>query len=195
MSDAQPVRKRLTRQESQARTRALLLEVATQEFLAHGYTGTSLEKIAELAGFSKGAVYGNFAGKDELVFAVANERIERGLIAFDAATPVREQLRVIVRQALGEATVGRRPFTFLVELDLYVLRRDALGGRFLAAARARHAASAANLAAVSDQLALPPLEFALAVQALVRGLLFMRASFPDLVTEESAFAALERLLR
>ena len=33
------------------------------------------------------------------------------------------------------------------------------------------------------------------VQALVRGLLFMRASFPDLVTEESAFAALERLLR
>jgi AcrR family transcriptional regulator len=70
MSDAQPVRKRLTRQESQARTRALLLEVATQEFLAHGYTGTSLDKIAEQAGFSKGAVYGNFAGKDELALAV-----------------------------------------------------------------------------------------------------------------------------
>ena len=70
MSDAQPARKRLTRQESQARTRSLLLEVATQEFLAHGYTGTSLEKIAELAGFSKGAVYGNFAGKEELCLAV-----------------------------------------------------------------------------------------------------------------------------
>jgi AcrR family transcriptional regulator len=70
MSDAQPVRKRLTRQESQARTRSLLLEVATQEFLAHGYTGTSLERIAELAGFSKGAVYGNFAGKEELCLAV-----------------------------------------------------------------------------------------------------------------------------
>ena len=126
-------RKRLSRQESQARTRTLLLEVATTEFLAHGYNGTSLERVADAAGFSKGAVYGNFAGKDELVFAVANERIERGLIAFDAATPVREQLRVIVRQALGEATVGRRPFTFLVELDLYVLRRDALGGRVAAA--------------------------------------------------------------
>jgi AcrR family transcriptional regulator len=70
MSDARPVRKRLTRQESQARTRALLLEVATAEFLAHGYTGTSLERIAELAGFSKGAVYGNFAGKEELALAV-----------------------------------------------------------------------------------------------------------------------------
>lgn len=67
---SKPVRKRLTRQESQARTRALLLEVAAEEFLAHGYTGTSLERIAELAGFSKGAVYGNFAGKDELCLAV-----------------------------------------------------------------------------------------------------------------------------
>ena len=65
-----PVRKRLTRQESQARTRALLLEVATEEFLAQGYNGTSLERVAEAAGFSKGAVYGNFAGKEELCLAV-----------------------------------------------------------------------------------------------------------------------------
>jgi AcrR family transcriptional regulator len=63
-------RKRLTRQESQARTRTLLLEVATAEFLAHGYNGTSLERIAETAGFSKGAVYGNFGGKEELCLAV-----------------------------------------------------------------------------------------------------------------------------
>jgi AcrR family transcriptional regulator len=65
-----PVRKRLTRQESQARTRALLLEVAAAEFLAHGYTATSLERVAETAGFSKGAVYANFAGKEELCLAV-----------------------------------------------------------------------------------------------------------------------------
>jgi AcrR family transcriptional regulator len=65
-----PVRKRLTRQESQARTRELLLEVAAAEFLAHGYSGTSLERVAEAAGFSKGAVYGNFAGKEELCLAV-----------------------------------------------------------------------------------------------------------------------------
>src|SRR5947208_5485865 len=68
--DPSPPRKRLTRQESQARTRALLLEVATAEFLAHGYHATSLERVAEAAGFSKGAVYGNFAGKEELCLAV-----------------------------------------------------------------------------------------------------------------------------
>lgn len=69
-NDRPVARKRLTRQESQARTRTLLLEVATAEFLAHGYNGTSLERVAEAAGFSKGAVYGNFAGKEELCLAV-----------------------------------------------------------------------------------------------------------------------------
>ena len=65
-----PVRTRLTRQESQARTRTLLLEVAATEFLASGYNATSLERVAETAGFSKGAVYANFAGKEELCLAV-----------------------------------------------------------------------------------------------------------------------------
>jgi AcrR family transcriptional regulator len=69
-NDRPVARKRLTRQESQARTRSLLLQVATSEFLAHGYNGTSLERVAEAAGFSKGAVYGNFAGKEELCLAV-----------------------------------------------------------------------------------------------------------------------------
>src|SRR5579884_2683375 len=79
-----PPRKRLTRQESQARTRALLLEVAASEFLAHGYNGTSLERVAELAGFSKGAVYGNFAGKDELCLAVLENQFFSQLQTFVA---------------------------------------------------------------------------------------------------------------
>jgi AcrR family transcriptional regulator len=79
-----PPRKRLTRQESQARTRALLLEVATSEFLAHGYAGTSLERVAELAGFSKGAVYGNFAGKEELCLAVLENQFFAQLQTFVA---------------------------------------------------------------------------------------------------------------
>lgn len=83
-SDGPVARKRLTRQESQARTRTLLLEVATAEFLAHGYNGTSLERVAEAAGFSKGAVYGNFAGKDELCLAVLENYFFAQLQAFVA---------------------------------------------------------------------------------------------------------------
>jgi AcrR family transcriptional regulator len=95
-------RKRLTRQESQARTRALLLEVATAEFLAHGYTGTSLERVAELAGFSKGAVYGNFAGKEELCLAVLENHyfsyLQRFVADFAAGgTTIEDRLAVLER--------------------------------------------------------------------------------------------------
>jgi len=43
----------------------------TEELLAEGgYHGASLEKIAERAGFTKGAVYSNFASKEDLTLAV-----------------------------------------------------------------------------------------------------------------------------
>ena len=61
---------RLTRSESQARTRELLVATARTMFLRDGYAATSLEKVAEEAGFSKGAVYSNFDGKDALCLAV-----------------------------------------------------------------------------------------------------------------------------
>jgi AcrR family transcriptional regulator len=61
---------RLTRSESQARTRRLLVDTARTLFLRDGYAATSLEKVAEEAGFSKGAVYSNFDGKDDLCLAV-----------------------------------------------------------------------------------------------------------------------------
>jgi len=61
---------RLSRAESQARTRALLVGTARSLFLRDGYAATSLEKVAEEAGFSKGAVYSNFEGKDALCLEV-----------------------------------------------------------------------------------------------------------------------------
>jgi len=49
------------------------MEVASDEFLEGGYRATSLERVAETAGFSKGAVYSNFAGKEDLVLAVLDQ--------------------------------------------------------------------------------------------------------------------------
>ncbi|GGK64297.1 TetR/AcrR family transcriptional regulator [Nocardia camponoti] len=61
---------RMTRKESHAQTRERLVETAKRLFLADGYNVTSLEKVATEAGFSKGAVYSNFATKHELGLAV-----------------------------------------------------------------------------------------------------------------------------
>jgi AcrR family transcriptional regulator len=69
---------RMTRAESQAQTRSQLLATARQMFFTDGYHPTSLEKVADAAGYSKGAVYSNFRNKDELCVAVLDEiRTER----------------------------------------------------------------------------------------------------------------------
>ncbi|WP_020666743.1 TetR/AcrR family transcriptional regulator [Amycolatopsis nigrescens] len=67
---------RLTRAESQARTREQLVATAKDLFLRDGYSATSLEKVADEAGYSKGAVYSNFRSKDELCLA-ALDRIHQ----------------------------------------------------------------------------------------------------------------------
>lgn len=56
---------RLTREESQALTRARLLECAPMVVAREGFEGASIDKITEAAGFSKGAFYSNFSNKEE----------------------------------------------------------------------------------------------------------------------------------
>jgi len=70
---------RLSREESQERTRAKLLAAARALFAQNGYGMTSVDRIAEKAGFSKGAVYSNFNGKEDLFLAVLHEQGETTL--------------------------------------------------------------------------------------------------------------------
>ena len=67
---------RLTRRESQELTRRRLVESAAELFAARGVRGTSLIAVAERAGFTRGAVHGNFSDKDELAAAVVQFVVE-----------------------------------------------------------------------------------------------------------------------
>ena len=62
---------RLTRDERRAQTRERLLDAAADVFNRLGYHGASLEAVAEAAGYTKGAVYSNFASKADLFVALA----------------------------------------------------------------------------------------------------------------------------
>src|SRR5919108_3500916 len=74
MEGADLGRRRLTRAESKARTRELLLDSAARTFARKGFAGASVEEIAESAGFSIGAVYSNFGGKEELFLELLSAR-------------------------------------------------------------------------------------------------------------------------
>jgi len=66
--------RRLTRLESRHATQARLIEAAEKTFIRFGFDASSVERIADAAGFSRGAFYSNFRDKDELFVAVLNKR-------------------------------------------------------------------------------------------------------------------------
>jgi AcrR family transcriptional regulator len=116
---------RLTRAESQARTRTQLLRTARELFLRDGYLATSLDKVADAAGFSKGAVYSNFRNKDELCLAVLDElRAQRAaeITGLLGAPTTEERLRRFEEWA--ERVIGDPQWTTL-EFEFAVqARRD-----------------------------------------------------------------------
>ncbi|MGP8121177.1 MAG: TetR/AcrR family transcriptional regulator [Xanthobacteraceae bacterium] len=78
---------RLSREESQARTRSLLIEAARNEIAEKGFALASVRDIADAAGFSQGAFYSNFPDKESILLELvqryqAEERakIEAALI-------------------------------------------------------------------------------------------------------------------
>jgi AcrR family transcriptional regulator len=75
--------KRVSRQERREQTRAELLAAARRAFLRDGFHATSLDAIAEDAGYTKGAFYSNFASKDDLLVAVLEGHFSARVEAYE----------------------------------------------------------------------------------------------------------------
>lgn len=100
---------KVTRAERQAHTRQKLIGTARYLFLGDGYAATSLDRVAEHAGFSKGAVYSNFSGKEELCLAVLDgihgEQLEAVVKAFSGGTNLESRIDAFAewaREGLGQ---------------------------------------------------------------------------------------------
>ncbi|MFC5288960.1 TetR/AcrR family transcriptional regulator [Actinokineospora guangxiensis] len=169
---------RLTRAQSQARTRERLLETARRMFLTDGYHATSLDKVADTAGFSKGAVYSNFRNKDELCLAVLDgihaEQIDQ-LAALLAGRTGEETAAAFAGWA--ERVVGDEGWTLLrVEFAAQSRRDPALRAELAARDQAVRAAIAAL--ARRGPTALPPDDLATALLGLGVGLGIQRVIDP-----------------
>lgn len=88
--------------------RERILAAATSEFARKGFAGTTIDAIADTAGFTKGAVYSNFGSKDDLFFALLDEQIAHRLevvaaLAGDtvARTSMREAGNLLMQEVLA----------------------------------------------------------------------------------------------
>jgi len=107
-------------------TRAHLLAAAAAVFAERGYDRASLDEIARRAGFTKGAVYSNFAGKEELFLALFHDRQSRLLESFFAAAAEPGEQARAVTDVYRRLAPTPDELALWREFELFARRRPAL---------------------------------------------------------------------
>lgn len=125
--------RRLTRAESKALTRERLLEAARVVFLQRGFHATTVDQIAEEAGFTKGAVYSAFDSKADMFLALYEERVARRADAYLRSAEglgADEQARAAVAEWVEVLRRDRDWSLVLIEFWTHAARDDKLRERF-----------------------------------------------------------------
>jgi len=103
-------------------TRDRLLAAAVEVFVEQGYEGARLQDIARAAGLTTGAVYANFRGKDELLFAAIGARADVEMDSLLAEAQGRDPRALL--ELLGDRLVSTRPQPPLLIDAISAARRD-----------------------------------------------------------------------
>ncbi|MEX0801166.1 MAG: TetR/AcrR family transcriptional regulator [Dehalococcoidia bacterium] len=116
------------RRRRREETRERLLEAATAVFARSGFDRATVDEIVREAGFSKGAFYVHFESKEDLFWAMLEERIDRQQVAFrqtvDHSRPLSENVRSILSAVFG--LVQNDPFwtSLVMEFGAHAARNE-----------------------------------------------------------------------
>jgi AcrR family transcriptional regulator len=180
------------REERKEETRRELVTAAAAVFAERGFHAASLEQIARAAGYTTGAIYWHFGGKDELFLA-----------AFEAYALTRVgELTEIDETASGDLPTRARAFadhwmarqaadpSFMVvalEFLVHAMRtphlRDALAARHAAVRLAVGRMLEREARAAGVELPMPADELATVMRELGVGLALAKLSDPDAIPD------------
>jgi AcrR family transcriptional regulator len=190
-------RKRVDRRTRDARAqgrdpRAALVAAAARVFAKHGFAGSSMDEIAEEAGFSKGALYWHFDGKEDLFFVLIEERFDRPfaeMIELLESAPPDQDVSPEASRTLLEFLQQERE-TILLEQEFWALaaRDRKLRARYAKRRRELRKALAKALSARAGHLGTPAVasaseEMATAYLALASGLALEKLIDPSAVPD------------
>ena len=190
------MRRAPTRAERKARTREELLDAAERLFSEQGFHATSVDSVADAAGYTKGAVYSNFGSKEDLFFAIYERRVDAALAEIEsrldaAADDPTRAIEQIAAGAAARAGGGDGWLAVFFEFWAHVLRHPELRDRFAAQhARAMEPTQRAleRLPAIRGvELADDPRRLNTAFWAMQLGLRLERLTQPDVI--DPGFAA------
>jgi AcrR family transcriptional regulator len=180
-----------------AATHGRLVDAATKVVARRGFHAATVDEIAEEAGFSVGALYSNFEGKDDLLLAVFDDHLRwyEERLGVAAATEDEARMYSDWMDALME---DPEQLLIFIEFWAYAVRKPKLRRTFasrLAEIRTAMAEALKRRAeATGRELALPPETIALLLLAVGRGLGLEKLADPDSVDDASAARAISSLI-
>jgi AcrR family transcriptional regulator len=179
----------MTRAEQQQRTREEVLSAADRLFVERGFHATSVDQIAQAAGYTKGAVYSNFAAKEDVFFAVYERRMERAVRELERTLAASPDPAGWIESVIADTSRRRgrddRWLSTFFEFWAHVVRRPALRERFAGIHARLEGPFVAALERHADdhgaRLAIDPRQVHLAMTAMSLGLTLERLVRPDAV--------------
>src|SRR4051795_9652067 len=155
-----------------------LLTAALRVFARRGYRDAGVDEIAAEAGYSKGALYWHFAGKEELLQALLDERIDppvRERVALLESAPVEQDMSAEGSQEFARRIRDRDALLLEREYWSLAIRDAKLRRRYLKRQHEQRETLAAALEARAEDLGTPDLtmssgDVARIVMAIVGGL-------------------------
>jgi AcrR family transcriptional regulator len=181
--------------EKRARTRAKLLEVARALVREKGHEHTTLEEIAERAGMTTGAIYGNFKNREDLFIAL-------GLTYW---APIKPRVKAgatlaEIMKAMADATIAAIPDRRAAAAGrlrglAYTLEHEAMRKQVEKVTADSYAFGEEWLLSVTkkDELPMPAGQLVRVLHAMIEGLVLQRLVTPELIPDRvirGAFAAL-----
>jgi AcrR family transcriptional regulator len=163
---ARPRSRRIDRRTRAARAegrhaREELLTAALHVFARRGYDQAGVDEIAAEAGYSKGALYWHFSGKEDLLTALLEERIDapaRELVALLQSAPADRDMSVEAARAFARRLRDQREAVLLDrEYWSLAIRDPELRARYIARQTDLRVALAEALQARMDHLGTPDL--------------------------------------
>jgi AcrR family transcriptional regulator len=181
----------MSRKETQRQTRERLLTAAAKVFARRGYHRATVDEIASEAGFTIGALYSNFAGKEELFLALADRQVDERVaeVAAMGDTAAGDEPNKDAAEQL-RAFLERDPDWPLLFYEFWSLsvRNPELQGELAKRRNAIRDALAETLERVAKrhgfELRFPAPVLATAIAASLNGLAFERAADPKALPDE-----------
>lgn len=193
---------RLTREQSRDQTRQRLLDAAQSIFLTKGFVAASVEDIAELAGYSRGAFYSNFASKSELFLQLLkrdHENVMGDMRAIFEAGETRQQMEDSVLHYYSTHFRDNECFLLWMEAKLQAARDPEFRVGFIACMGELREATTEYIRQFSERvgtpLPLPARELAIGLLALSDGMQFSFAFYPQNVSAETTESVLAGFFR